>query len=91
MIHSIRHLVAMTTATIVLCFVGGSAAFAGPAPIIEPQYAPPATSPAPTAAVGGGFPWLITAGSIALVIVVVGLAAVVWHRAHDTHHGLVAS
>ncbi len=85
--HSIRHLVQLASATILLMFSGATAAFAGPAPLVEPQFPPPAADPVPVTA--NGFPWLITSVAVLLTIAAVAMVAVLWNRIHAGHHGLV--
>lgn len=86
--HSIRHLVQVAATTMFLMFAGASAAFAGPAPLIEPEFTPPAADPRVTET-GGGFPWLLTSGAVLIAIALVVLAALLWHRVHVSHRRLV--
>lgn len=83
MTHSSRHfhrLTAVAATTMYLLCAGGSAAFAGPAPI-EPEFAPPQSG---SGSAGGGFDWMLTGGAVLAAIAVVGLIALLWHRAHAT-------
>lgn len=84
MTHSSRHfhrLTAVAATTMFLLCAGVSAAFAGPAPI-EPEIAPPPESVGGSA--GGGFDWMLTGGAVLLAVAVVGVIALLWHRAHAT-------
>lgn len=86
MYHLIRRLTQVFTTTLfLLCTAGVPAAFAGPAPI-EPEYPPGQTG---GTASGGEFPWLLSGGIVLLAIILVALAAVLWHRAHATTRRLV--
>ena len=84
---TIRRAFQVAAAALCLMFAGTSTAFAGPAPIQE-EF-PPAGSNTGQGATGTDFPWMLTSVSAALVIATVALIAVVWHRTHAGHHGLV--
>ena len=81
----IRRLTQVAATTLfLLCAVGASAAYAGPAPT-EPEYPPPGQG---RVTAGGGFPWLLTATIVLLAVAMVALLAVLWHRAHANNRRL---
>ena len=84
--HTIRQAIQVALATLFLMVGGTTAAFAGPAPI-EPEFAPPAADPQPVTS--DGFPWMVTSATVLLTIAAVVVIAVLWHRTHTGHHGLV--
>ncbi|HTE74969.1 MAG TPA: hypothetical protein VK640_17475 [Actinomycetes bacterium] len=86
--HTLRRVLQVASATLFLTFAGSTAAFAGPAPIRE-EFPPGGSGQGSSAAVGTDFPWLLTSVSAVLAIATVALVAVVWHRTHAGHHGLV--
>lgn len=80
---SIRTALQIATAMLLVAFTGTASALAGPAPI-EPEFPPPAAEPQPAAS--DAFPWMLTSIAVVLTVTAVALIAVLWHRAHTSHH-----
>ena len=81
--HPVRRLAQVLATTALFLSTGVTAAMAGPPPI-EPEFPRDGGQTGSTGAVdsAGGFPWLLTGSVVLLVISLVALVAVMWHRAH---------